>query len=298
MEKVVGRAAIFRDDFENEDNGWENVTNTKKDRYLAKKEAKRQAELEQKKLDSPLSSGSSSSAAEAAEEPIADGVNNSHLASKPKKTKKKVASVTINTEEELVAILEKIADGPAGFVQLSVISERLQALTKQPWNKKYKARYGPLKEFMEKRPEFIVNDQKVSVKPKAPEPKPVAAAAAQPASSKKAGKGKAAAAATPAAPAPASKAAASSSAASKPAAPASAAAPSKASKKQLKATVEASEDSGASTLGLFFLLVLVLVAIGTVTYTTLEGIPLAEVPARVQTTFSNVLAAIRERTQQ
>jgi hypothetical protein len=84
--------------------------------------------------------------------------------SKKKKSKKSSGSrVSISSAGQLAQLITNILDStPMGTrPQVSYLGDRIQDMTNQSWNKKYKPLYGSLREFVAARPEFVITDTQV-----------------------------------------------------------------------------------------------------------------------------------------
>jgi len=86
---------------------------------------------------------------------------------KPKKSSNKKKGISISSETDLVrivsSILNNVPNAP-GRLQISAVGDRIQDLTNQSWNKKFKPQFGVLKSFLAQRPEFTVKDETVYLK--------------------------------------------------------------------------------------------------------------------------------------
>lgn len=154
---------------------WSVVTNTKKIKYLAKKEAQREVEqasfqrAEREKANA-RSFSSSVFDVEVEKKPSTSKKNKysySNLSfdleetqkKKSKKPKKKTSSVQISNSNQLAdVLLDILKNHNQDSMSLGKLSDKLQKLTGSTWKAKFKKRYGTILAFTKSREEFRVKD--------------------------------------------------------------------------------------------------------------------------------------------
>ena len=123
------------------------VKDVRKEKRLAKKE--------EKKAEHAVATGGHMTAAPPASEVDEDAV----AASKSQLKHKAPQTLQITSEAQMVTVLAQVvASNHLKVLQLSAIGDGLQAITKQPWNKKFKPTYGALKDFILKHPRVFSID--------------------------------------------------------------------------------------------------------------------------------------------
>jgi len=184
-----------------DDGAWEVVTDTRKQKRQQRKIAKAEQEAEDKEKEKILQQQqqqqsqlltsssndnnsnnsnnvqSSKLVQDKDDDSSSDDNNNSNGVTTRLSKKKKKASrppgLAVSNEKELADVIaDFLHQSPNNTMKLSAIGDKLQAVTKQSWNKKFKKRYGTILSFVSRRGEFVVrnNDQVYLV----PHNKPVA----------------------------------------------------------------------------------------------------------------------------
>ena len=122
------------------------VKDVRKEKRLAKKE--------EKKAEHAVVTGGHMTAA-----PPAPEVDEEAVAASKQHKHKPPQTLQITSEAQMVTVLAQVvASNHLKVMQLSAIGDGLQAITKQPWNKKFKPTYGALKDFILKHPRVFSID--------------------------------------------------------------------------------------------------------------------------------------------
>lgn len=141
-----------------ENAGWEVVGNAKRDKYQARKASKKAAE---EAAAAPAEVVVEKAKAAPVEDAPAESSNKS---AKSKSKAKKPTTLSISNDQDMIKALQQVlSQAPVGFLLASVVSERLQVLTGQAWNKKFKTQFGPMITFIKAHPDafHVVDDSKV-----------------------------------------------------------------------------------------------------------------------------------------
>lgn len=146
-----------------DDQDWEVVTNVRKEKRIAKREAKKNAqETEQQAAETRQKDVRLIDLDEHGVVKTETVFTQENSLKKSKKGKKKSAAVQISSEDDAIKVLTSVLDVPQGFLVLSAVAERFQAATKIQWNKKLKTRFGSLKDFLVKHNFTVTPENKVT----------------------------------------------------------------------------------------------------------------------------------------